>query len=36
MAMANAAPTKGIMLAADGTPLKIKLRQAERRERIGH
>jgi len=34
MAMANAAPAKGIMLAADGTPLKTKLRQTERRERM--
>ncbi|MGQ0486643.1 MAG: ABC transporter permease [Hyphomicrobiales bacterium] len=32
--MADAVPTKGIVLAADGTPLKIKLRRAERRERV--
>ena len=34
MVMANAAPAMGIMLAADGTPLKTKLRQAERRVRM--
>ena len=34
MAIAEAAPNDGVMRAADGTPLKTKLRQAERRERI--
>src|SRR5688500_15002655 len=34
MAMADAAKAPGVMLAADGTPLKLRLRQAERRERI--
>lgn len=32
MAMADAAVQTGVMLAADGTPLKKKLRQAQRRE----
>ena len=34
MAMADAALDRGRMRAADGTPLKVKLRQAERRERL--
>ncbi len=34
MAMATATFDDGIMRAADGTPLKAKLKQAERRERI--
>ena len=34
MAMAWTMPADGIMRAADGTPLKLKLRQAERRERL--
>ncbi len=34
MAIAGAALNDGIVRAADGTPLKIKLRQTERRERI--
>ena len=34
MAMADAALNTGVMRAADGTPLKVKLRQAERRERL--
>ncbi len=34
MALADATLNDGIMRAADGTPLKIKLRQTERRERI--
>lgn len=34
MAMASAAIDDGVMRAADGTPLKVKLRQTERRERI--
>jgi putative spermidine/putrescine transport system permease protein len=34
MAMAEATAVGGIMRAADGTPLKVKLRQAERQQRI--
>ena len=34
MAMADATITRGVMLAADGTPLKLKLRQSQMRERI--
>jgi putative spermidine/putrescine transport system permease protein len=34
MAMAEATTVGGIMRAADGTPLKVKLRQAERQQRI--
>jgi putative spermidine/putrescine transport system permease protein len=34
MAMAEATAVGGIMRAADGTPLKVKLRQAERRQRL--
>jgi len=34
MAIAGAAPNDGVVRTADGTPLKIKLRQTERRERI--
>ena len=32
--MADAAPVDGTVRAADGTPLKVKLRLAERRERL--
>jgi putative spermidine/putrescine transport system permease protein len=34
MAMAEALPNAGVMRAADGTPLKIALARAERRERL--
>jgi putative spermidine/putrescine transport system permease protein len=34
MAMAQAVPSDGVMRAADGTPLKIALARAERRERL--
>jgi putative spermidine/putrescine transport system permease protein len=34
MSLANTLPLDGIMRAADGTPLKKKLAQAERRERL--
>ena len=34
MAMAQALPNDGVMRAADGTPLKVALARAERRERI--
>lgn len=34
MAMAQALPDDGVMRAADGTPLKVALRRAERRERL--
>jgi putative spermidine/putrescine transport system permease protein len=34
MAMADAALNIGVVRAADGTPLKVKLRQTERRERL--
>ena len=32
--MADAVPADGMVRAADGTPLKVKLRRAERRERL--
>ncbi len=34
MAMAQALPNDGVMRAADGTPLKVALARAERRERL--
>ncbi len=34
MAMAQALPSDGVMRAADGTPLKVALARAERRERL--
>jgi putative spermidine/putrescine transport system permease protein len=34
MALAGTATQAGMVLAADGTPLKVKLRQTERRERM--
>ena len=34
MAMAQALPNDGVMRSADGTPLKVALARAERRERI--
>ncbi len=34
MAMAQAVPNDGVMRAADGTPLKVALARAERRERL--
>jgi putative spermidine/putrescine transport system permease protein len=34
MAVAEAFPADGIMRAQDGTPLRVKLRRAERRERL--
>jgi putative spermidine/putrescine transport system permease protein len=34
MAMAQALPNDGVMRSVDGTPLKVALARAERRERI--
>ena len=34
MAMAQALPNDGVMRAADGTPLKVALARAERREKL--